>query len=191
MKPEQNTVTSLSDSLLLQKFYDEGDQMSFEALFLRHYDMVYGVLYRLTGTRQVAENLAQEVFLNLSQRRLKRQENIAGWLYRVAVNTGYNQLKSDARRWNREQESTQESEATMMQPEEQVVRLQAQQRVRKVLATLKARDAKLLVLRESGFQYKEIAEIVGVNPNSVGKSLSRALKTFEQTYRMMYPNDSL
>ncbi len=185
-------MTSLSDSLLLQRFYETGDETSFEALFLRHYDMVYGVLYRLTGTAQVAEELAQDVFLSLSQKRLKRSENIAGWLYRVAVNTGYNQLKADSRRWRREVSVVrQEAGETVSVPEQALIRQQAQQRVRAVLAMMKPRDAKILVLRESGFQYKEIAEIAGINPKSVGKLLSRALTTFELAYRAHYPDDQL
>lgn len=190
--PKQRIVTSLSDSLLLQQFYEDGDESSFEELFMRHYDMVYGVLYRLMGTRQAAEDVAQEVFLHLSQRKLTHEENIAGWLYRVAVNRGYNHLKAENRRWKREQASLAEPREVGNEPPESVVlQQQAQQRVRRVLASLKPRDAKILVLRESGFQYREIAGIVGVAPSSIGKLLTRALAAFELTYRNMYPDDQL
>ncbi len=42
-----------------------GDAEAFEGLFLRHYGQVYRVLYNLVGSREEAEDLAQETFLAL------------------------------------------------------------------------------------------------------------------------------
>src|SRR5512144_2063965 len=42
-----------------------GDQAAFERLFLRHYAQVYRVLHHLVGSREEAEDLAQETFLAL------------------------------------------------------------------------------------------------------------------------------
>ena len=88
-KEKDRLLIVVPDTLLLQRFHD-GDITSFETLYKRHYDRVYGILFRMTGTRVEAEDLAQEVFLKLYRTRLKHDSNIAGWLYRVAVNTGYN-----------------------------------------------------------------------------------------------------
>ena len=41
---------------------------AFEELFIRHYPRVYGVLYRLVGRRDEAEDLALEAFLRLWRR---------------------------------------------------------------------------------------------------------------------------
>ena len=63
----------------------------FERRFESHWGAVFGVLYRLTGTREEAEDLAQEVFLKLYQRgpRADHDASVGGWLYRVATNLGY------------------------------------------------------------------------------------------------------
>jgi RNA polymerase sigma-70 factor (ECF subfamily) len=53
-------MMALSDSLLLQRM-TRGDAASFDALFYRHYDRVYGLLFRLVGNRDEAEDVAQEV----------------------------------------------------------------------------------------------------------------------------------
>ena len=101
-------VTTLTDSLLLERI-QQGDTDSFETLFYRHYDRVYGLLYRLVGNRAEAEDLAQEVFVKLykhtSRRRFfgsARKQNIGAWLYRVATNAGYDALKMRKRRWQRD-----------------------------------------------------------------------------------------
>lgn len=177
-------VTTVSDAFLLEKFRD-GDEASFEELFARHYDMVYGVLFRLTGTRAEAEDLAQEVFLKLYHRPLRHRENVAGWLYRVAANAGYNALRSRQRRQRREERAVREALLTGHHagPEEQAARRETRQEVQAVLARIKPRSAKLLILREQGFSYKELAAIVDVAPGSVGTLLARAQQEFEDAYR--------
>ena len=81
-------MTSLSDNLLLEQI-GQGDVSSFEALFHQHYDRVYGLLFRLLGNRDEAEDVTQEVFLKLhdyafSRRFLqrKREHNIGAWCAR-------------------------------------------------------------------------------------------------------------
>ena len=181
MVKDNPALSALSDAMLLERFRDEGDETSFEVLFERHYDMVYGVLYRLTGTRQQAEDLAQEVFLKLYQRPMKRGDNVAGWLYRVAVNTGYNALRSAKRRTKRE-EAVAVEEGSSPTPEAQAIRAETQERVRAALAELKPRDAKLLTLREMGLSYNELAEVLGVKASSIGTLLIRAQRAFKLAY---------
>lgn len=176
-----SNMIPVTDALLLRRFR-EGDTNSFEILFARHYDMVYGVLYRLTGTRHEAEDLAQEVFLKLYRLPLRSSENIAGWLYRVALNTGYNALRSEQRREKRERVVGLDTPPPA-QPEEEVSRRETQRRVRAALSQISPRAAKLLILRETGFSYKEMAEIVGVAPGSVGTLLARAQKAFRSAYQ--------
>jgi RNA polymerase sigma-70 factor (ECF subfamily) len=50
--------------------------------------------------------------------------------------------------------------------------------VRRALDALGPRDRELLLMREEGFSYREIAEAVGVSATSVGTLLARAQKRF-------------
>ena len=180
-------VTTLSDSLLLERI-QQGDTDSFETLFYRHYDRVYGLLYRLVGSRAEAEDLAQEVFVKLyrhtSRRRIFRpakQQNISAWLYRVATNAGYDALKTRKRRWERDTmllpdpEGTPGAEQSVAQREEQAL-------VRAALARLPQRQAQLLLLRQMGFSYAECAAACDVAPGSVGTLLSRAAAAFRKEF---------
>ena len=176
-------VTTASDAFLLEKFRS-GDESSFEELFARHYDMVYGVLFRLMGSRAEAEDLAQEVFLKLANWPLRHRENVAGWLYRVAANSGYNALRSRQRREQREERAGREAHltGTSSGPEEQATRRETRREVQATLARMNPRSAKLLILREMGFSYKEMADVVDVAPGSVGTLLARAQQEFETAY---------
>lgn len=174
-------LTLVSDSLLVERFR-EGDEASFEELFARHYDRVYGLLFRLVGTRHEAEDLAQEVFLRLYRRPLARPDNVAGWLYRVAMNTGYNALRAESRRRRREQVSASRADEAPS-AETLATGRETQREVRAALAKLKPRSAQLLLMRQMGFSYQELAEATGVAPGSVGTLLNRAGDAFRKAYR--------
>ena len=175
--------TALSDGLLLDRA-GRGDTASFETLFHRHYDRVYGILFRLVGERAEAEDLAQEVFLKLhdhARRRGRRDdENLAAWLYRVAMNLGYNDLRGRRRRWQRD--TVLVPDTTAGQAEEAVVRREERVRVRTALARIGQREAQLLILRQMDFSYAECAAICGVAPGSVGTLLARAARDFRTAY---------
>ncbi|HET6446668.1 MAG TPA: sigma-70 family RNA polymerase sigma factor, partial [candidate division Zixibacteria bacterium] len=92
----------LTDNMLVERL-GRGDVRSFETIFYRHYDRVYGVLFRLIGNRQEAEDVTQEVFIRLYRQPFEgqRDHNLSAWLYRVATNMGYNHIRSRKRRWSR------------------------------------------------------------------------------------------
>ena len=183
----------LSDAKLLTQL-QAGDEAAFEVLFLRHYDRIYDILYRLLGNRIDAEDVAQQVFLKLyhSPRRIRLQggeTNVAGWLYRVAVNTGYNTLRSQKRRqnWQEKLSWLWPFETSSPDPTEIVESNEMQARVRQILAEMKPRAAKLLLLRYSGLSYKELAVALNLAPGSIGSLLTRAERAFAKKYRLAYP----
>jgi RNA polymerase sigma-70 factor (ECF subfamily) len=174
-------MVALNDTALLAGTA-RGDAAAFEALFHRHYDRVYGILFRLLGERGEAEDLAQEVFLRLhdhARRRRGPDNNVGAWLYRVATNLGYNALRDRRRRRQRD--------VALVPPdgedaEARLARREERRAVRAALASLSARQAQLLVLRQMEFSYAECAAIVGVAPSSVGALLARAARAFREAY---------
>jgi RNA polymerase sigma-70 factor (ECF subfamily) len=71
-------------------------------------------------------------------------------------------------------------------PEQIHLQTEKQLHVRAVLSRLPARDAELLLLRSDGLSYQEIAEVLNLNPRSVGKLLSRAQEAFRKGYIKRY-----
>ena len=159
-------------------------EAEFEAAFSEHYQRVYGVLFRLLGNRPEAEDLTVETFWRLWERAPQRRENLGGWLYRVAMRLGYNALRGARRREHYELQAGHEALElnTPPEPSQSLEQKQARAQVRGVLGQLKERDAQLLILRHSGFSYREIASVLGVAPGSVGTLLARAEAEFEKRY---------
>jgi DNA-directed RNA polymerase specialized sigma24 family protein len=60
--------TRMDDGQLLRKYVETREQVAFQTLVQRHVTMVYSTAVRETGDRELAEDVAQAVFLVLSQK---------------------------------------------------------------------------------------------------------------------------
>jgi RNA polymerase sigma-70 factor (ECF subfamily) len=160
-------------------------QAAFESLFQDHWERIYGVVFRVVGDPAEAEDLALEAFWKLYN--APHIENPTGWLYRVATNLGLNALRAARRREGYERragEISLEAEPTL-RPDQYLEQAEQRAQVRRVLAEMKPKSARMLILRYSGLSYAEIAVALRVSPNSVGTLLVRAEKEFERRYRAL------
>jgi len=159
----------------------------FDALFRAHYARVVGMLGRLMGDGGQAEEIAADAFCKLAQQPGGGNEGLTAWVYRVAINAGLDAVRSDARRKRREERAS-STNSGAAQPEalERLLAEERRQRVQRVLAALKPRDAQMLLLRSDGMPYRELAETLGIQPGSVGSMLARAEREFERRYRARY-----
>lgn len=185
------TAEAETDETLLQQA-TAGNTAAFDALFHRHYDRVYGLLFRLVGNRDEAEELLQEVFLRLYQRppqRASEPHNLGAWLYRVAMNTGYNAIRTRKRQWQRNRVLVPPASDPAPQPEQQVVLDETTAQVRHALSQLQPAQAQLLLLRQMGLSYAELAEACDIKASSVGTMLSRAARAFKRIYTAVSPQE--
>lgn len=161
-----------TDELLLEQLH-QGDNAAFETLFLRHYERIYRLLFNLVGDED-AEDLVQETFLALYNQPPHPGvgNGLVSWLCRVALNRGYNTLRS--RRRAHEHSVQVETPQAPGDPYYDVVRAEERAQVRSILAQLPERQRNLLLLRYAGFSYAEIATTLGIAPGSVGTLLVRA-----------------
>jgi len=154
--------------------------VDFDDLFERLYPSLYRYLHRLTGDADVAEDIAQETFVRLLRQQLPEEE-IRPWLFTVAMN-----LVRDRARKNERRQRLLGGAPTMvsveMRADDRVEQAEQIESVRVALQKLSERDRQLLLMREEGFKYEEIAAAVGVAPASVGTLIARALKRFIKAY---------
>jgi RNA polymerase sigma factor (sigma-70 family) len=167
-EPEAKTETETARATAMA-IVKTGSDPSFEALFATHLARVYSLLFRLVGSREEAEDLALDVFLRLHRQpprdAAESRHRLAGWLCRVASNLGLNALRAEKRRRRYEEAAersrgatAQAGPATDQDPATALERAGTRRQVRLVLAAIKPRSARLLVLRHSGLSYAELAE---------------------------------
>ena len=150
----------------------------FERLFLDEYGKVVAIAYRILQDRALAEDVAQEAFLEFHRRRSPLAEGAAGWLHAAAAHTALNRLRGDRRRSRREAAGWEPAQAG--DPADLAERADRRRQVRAALSRLPERSAALLALRYSGLSYAEIAAAMGTRTNSVGTMLRRAESAFRK-----------
>lgn len=155
--------------------------MDYEDIFAKHHLSLYRYVHRLVGDPDVAADVAQEAFVRLLDEDVA-QGKAKSWLFTVATNL----VRDRARTRSRRRRLLERPEAKPEPPEgleRRVERSARVETVRRVLEGLAPRDRRILLMREEGFRYAEIAEAIDVAPGSVGTLLARALRRFEDAYR--------
>jgi RNA polymerase sigma factor (sigma-70 family) len=143
-----------------------------EEIFRAHYSRVVGVAARVLGSREGAEDVAQEVFLAFGRSSVPAGE-AGGWLSVAAAHTALNAIRAGRRRSLRELLAGERAEP-LPDVAESVVAGDEHGRVRAALGRLPRAQAVVLVLRHSGLTYADVATAVGISPASVGTTVRRA-----------------
>jgi RNA polymerase sigma factor (sigma-70 family) len=157
------------------------------ALFRDEYGRVHRYLDRTLGDAHLATDIAQEAFVRLYDRGTMPDDPVA-WLITVATNL----LRDERRRTHRrirllERESGNVPQAAAApDPSATVDRDEVRAQVRAALNRLEFRDREALLLRHSGYSYREIALILNLAETSVGTILLRAAAQFRATYQELH-----
>jgi RNA polymerase sigma-70 factor (ECF subfamily) len=168
-----------------------------EARFRAHYDAHHGALHRyvcrLSGDYAAAEDVMQEIFVQLWKEMTTAGEPRAprAWLYRVATN-----LVIDRGRTLRRtlafilpsSAATAEPPAPSTDTEENTARRQLVQRA---LRRIPEPMRQCLLLHHEGLSGKEIAEVLGVKPSYVGTLVLRAHDRFRREWEVLGGRDGL
>jgi RNA polymerase sigma-70 factor (ECF subfamily) len=161
-----------------------GDEEAFVQIYEHFSPQIYRYVYRLTGNRELADDITQDTFLRAFQniQSIARDSNISAWLYRIASNACFDVLR---RRklitWMpilEESDKTDEFTEDDFSP--QIIESEL---VRRTLLEMPPALAVCLVLRSvEGFSCEEIAEILRIPKGTVFSRLARARESFIQTY---------
>jgi RNA polymerase sigma factor (sigma-70 family) len=159
-----------------------------EEIFRREYPRVVGVAARVLGSREQAEDVAQEVFLSFGRSAVPAGQ-ARGWLSVAAAHTALNVLRSGRRRSAREEAATTAAHTVGSDVSEAVATREERTHVRAALARLPRRHAVALVLRHSGLSYAEVAAALDLSPGSVGTTVRRAESALRKELNRHAPSD--
>ncbi len=162
--------------------------MNYDRLFDRLYPALFRYLRRLTGDADAAEDAAQEAFVRLTEHSLPEEE-VRPWLFTVATNLIRDRARKSER--HRRLQPHVPDAQTPDPPDVSAARSERIAMVRRALEELSERDRTMLLMREEGFKYAEIATAVGVASGSVGTLLARAARRFAETYTAMRAEETI
>ena len=156
----------------------QGDRVSFEKLYRRHRDRVFGLMWRLCGgDPALAEDLLQEAFVRAWQKldSFRGDSRFGTWLHRLSINVALSERRSRLRRLGRETEleGTVERNATG----DKDVYAGQRKDLEQAIARLPERARTVLILFDiEGYSHAEIGEIAGMAVGSSKAQLHRARK---------------
>lgn len=150
-----------------------GVRPDLETVFRRDYPLVVAVASRVLGSRDEADDVAQEVFLSFGRSSVPAEE-ARGWLSVAAAHTALNLLRSGRRRATRESHVAAYDDAVVPDVADTVAVREDRSTVRAALARLPRTQAVALVLRHSGLSYADVAAALDLSPGSVGTTVRRA-----------------
>jgi len=162
--------------------WQSGNKRDFEQVYNRYNTMVSKHAYLITGSRDIAEDIVQEVFVAAWKFRASydsRKGSLATWLHRITVNECYKKIRAisvyDCL------EDFDFPEATSRQPEELLVTKQEYDEMLKALGAMDEKHRTILVLKYlDDLSYAEIADIMQLPIGTVRSRLSRATRALRE-----------
>ncbi len=173
-----------ADDRELVRWAQAEDKEAFEELIRRHQHRVFAVAGGILRRREDVEDIAQQVFIKayFSLKRFDQRAAFSTWLYKITVNECWDLLrKKKVRPLVYEADLSEEQARRIITSEEEGAgpdiseRLEARQRVERLLEGLDERDRLMLILKEvEGFSIEEIGKVLDLNANTVKVRLFRA-----------------
>jgi RNA polymerase sigma-70 factor (ECF subfamily) len=173
----------------------DGSATAFEELVVRYQARLVRVLEHLVGRREMAEDLAQEVFLRVYRSRQQYLPNakFATWLFTIANNAASNALRDRSRRPEvtlagsesgplgaRPMDRLVQATSSAM-PTRQVDKAEIRDVVRMAMESLSERQRLAVLLNKfEGMSYADIAKAMELSPQAIKSLLSRARENLRQ-----------
>jgi RNA polymerase sigma-70 factor, ECF subfamily len=184
-RPHLSRPAGAADDRELVRRAQGEDKEAFEELIRRHQHRVFAVAGGILRRREDVEDISQQVFVKayFSLKRFDQRAAFSTWLYKITVNECWDLLrKKKVRPLVYESDLSEEQARQVMTSGERGTtgpdaseRLEARERVERLLQGLDERDRLMLILKEvEGFSIEEIAKVLDLNANTVKVRLFRA-----------------
>jgi RNA polymerase sigma-70 factor (ECF subfamily) len=182
-----------------------GDAHAFEALMLRYQHRVLSLLAHLVGSRDLAEDLTQEVFLRVyrARDRYVPGAKFSTWLFTIAGNVASNARRTKARRKEvylapLASESAAHSleavalAASGLMPTRQIDKAELCAAVQQAILALNERQRMAVLLAKfEHFSYADIAQVMDMSPQAIKSLLSRARCNLRETLQPYLEHGSM
>jgi RNA polymerase sigma-70 factor (ECF subfamily) len=188
-------MSTLRERMLVRRL-QQRDERAFQEIVRLYQHKVFNLVFRMIGSREEAEDVAQEVFVTVfrSVDGFRGEAKFSTWLYRIAANHCKNRLKYLGRRSYKatgELDEAAERELQDAQPHAMTGHLdgpesvlegrQMEKLVQEGIALLDQEHRMLIVLRDvEDLSYQEICTITGLAEGTVKSRLHRARMSLKE-----------
>ena len=174
----ENYNDDISNAELVKKS-QFGDKSAFEQLVVRHQDLVFSLAYKLTGNREMANDVAQESFIRAWKAigKFRGDSTFGTWIYRITVNTAWTLRKKAKKHYSLNIEDTQEPVVVDEKKDPELVAINSDLSLvlRKALNQIPLEQRIIVELKNiEGRSHKEIADYLDISVTAAKVRLHRA-----------------
>ena len=178
----------ISDQALVKQ-YLQGNEACLEMLINRHKDRLFTTIILIVKDSYIAEDLFQETFIkiirNLKRGKYNEEGKFLPWAIRIARNMAidyFRKMKRMPTVTNSDGEDVfRKIKIAVDNREEQLIRTEKENIVRKVIDQLPEEQRQVLILRHYGdLSFKEIADMTGVSINTALGRMRYALNNMRK-----------
>jgi RNA polymerase sigma-70 factor (ECF subfamily) len=178
----QQGVNPRTDTELMMSVRD-GQVADLAPLFERHSARLYNYYVRLTGDRQLSEDMVQDVFLRILKYRhtFRGESRFMTWMFTIARNV----QMDNSKRWYREQPLARDEDGGTPEPasDDSADRLYDASLVKEALGRLSPEKREAILLsRYEGMKYNEIAQVAGCSVENVKVRVHRAIRDLRKIF---------
>ena len=168
----------VSNSELVKKS-QLGDKSAFEELVKRHQELVFSLSFKLTGNRELANDVAQEAFIRAWKAigKFRGDSTFGTWIYRITVNTAWTLRKKAKKHYLLNIEDTQEPVVVDEKKDPELVAINSDLSLvlRKALNQIPLEQRIIVELKNiEGRSHKEIADYLDISVTAAKVRLHRA-----------------
>ena len=168
----------VSNSELVKKS-QLGDKSAFEELVKRHQELVFSLSFKLTGNRELANDVAQEAFIRAWKAigKFRGDSTFGTWIYRITVNTAWTLRKKAKKHYSLNIEDTQEPVVVDEKKDPELVAINTDLSLvlRKALNQIPLEQRIIVELKNiEGRSHKEIADYLDISVTAAKVRLHRA-----------------
>ena len=162
-----------------------GDKNAFEELVRRHQELVFSLAYKLTGNRELANDVAQEAFIRAWRaiQKFRGDSTFSTWIYRITVNTAWTLRKKAKKHYSLNIEDTQEPVVIdeKKDPEFLAINSDLSSVLKKALDQIPVEQRIIVELKNiEGRSHKEIADYLDISVTAAKVRLHRAHQKLRQ-----------
>lgn len=173
-----------SDDALMERIAD-GDAAAFGALFDRYWTSLVVSAERMLLRRDAAKDIVQEAFVQVWRNRSSWRPtgSVKGYLWRITRNLALNEQRRQRTRkgWAERNAGEDPTSGSLPGPAELFEAEALRAEVEEAVRSLPARRREVFVLaRFEGLSYEEIAEAMGISPQTVANQMSAALAALRE-----------